>query len=142
MCALTIYRRRRASFLAGYTPSFSGEPGGGHNFASEQTASGHTGSKPGLVVNIKDVDAVLKQRGCAAEGGRTLSQDVSPFRPPPPTAENIVRFSQAECVRAPAVHSPQRRLALWSTPFDFVQGRIRRRPRTLSQGHQTIVSHS
>ncbi len=119
--AMTIYLRRRASFSAGYTQPPPGESGGGHNFVCELAVGGQIDPVTGMVVNIKDVDAVLKSRALAALDGKTLDRHVPYFRDAPPTLENLARFLWAECAPALAAQSPLHRLTLWATPLWWVQ---------------------
>lgn len=121
LSVMTLYLRRRASFSAGYSQPPPGEPGGGHNFLCELTVGGRIDPKTGMVVNIKDVDAVLKSRALAALHGKLLDRDVPSFRAVPPTLENIARFLWAECAPALAVQSPLCRLTLWATPLWWVE---------------------
>lgn len=97
-----------------------GEPGGGHNFVCELAVGGQIDPKTGMVVNIKDVDAVLKQCALAALDGTLIDRDVPRFRDAPPTLENIARFLWAECAPALAAQSPLYRLTLWATPLWWV----------------------
>ncbi len=117
---MTIYLRRRASFSAGYSQPPPGEPGGGHNFLCELAVGGQIDPNTGMVVNIKDVDAVLKTRALAPFDGKTLDCDIPCFRDAPPTLGNIARFLWAECAPALAAQSHLHRLTLWATPLWWV----------------------
>jgi len=118
---MTLYLRRRASFSAGYAQPPPGEPGGGHNFVCELAVGGQIDPRTGMVVNIKDVDAVLKSRALAVLDGKTLDQDVPYFGDVPPTLENIARFVWAQCAPALAAQSPLYRLSLWATPLWWLE---------------------
>ena len=59
---MAMYLRRRAQFSAGFLHAPAGEIGGGHNYRVELTVGGEIDPRSGMVVNITDVDAVLKTR--------------------------------------------------------------------------------
>ncbi len=74
-----------------------------------------------MVVNIKDVDQVLKSCALAVLDGKTLDRDVPCFGAVPPTLEHIARFLWHVCAPALAARSPLRRLTLWATPLWWVE---------------------
>ena len=112
---MTMYLRRRAAFSAGFRQPPPGETGRGHDYIVELTVGGRVDSRTGMVINIKDVDAVLKAQVVGPLHGRLLDEDVLWFRELPPTPENLVRFVWEQC--APALPAPGRlaRVTLWST---------------------------
>ena len=77
---MTMYLRRRAQFSAGFLHAPAGETGGGHNFRVELTVGGAIDPRSGMVVNITDVDAVLKARVVRPLHGTLLDRDVAAFR--------------------------------------------------------------
>lgn len=64
----------------------------GHNYLLEAAVEGTTDPRTGMVVNIKDVDAVM--RSCVEEplDHHFLNLDVPYFRERVPTLENLARF--------------------------------------------------
>lgn len=119
---MTMYLRRRAQFSAGFLQPPPGEPGeGGHNYVCELTVGGRIDPHTGMVINIKDVDAVLKSRVVSALGGRLLDRDVPAFRDTPPTPENLVRWLWGQCAPALPPEGPLARLALWATPTHWAE---------------------
>ena len=69
----------------------------------------------GMVLNIKDVDAVLKAKVVRPLGGRLLDTEVGAFRDIPPTPENLVRFLWEECRPGFAGAGRLARITLWPT---------------------------
>jgi 6-pyruvoyltetrahydropterin/6-carboxytetrahydropterin synthase len=94
---MTMYLRRRAVFSAGYLGTASGKPGG-HNYICELCVSGQIDSATGMVVNITDIDAVLKSQVTHRLDGTLLDRDVPAFADSPPTPENIARYIWNACV--------------------------------------------
>ena len=118
---MTMYLRRRAQFSAGFSCAPIGEVGGGHNYRVELTVGGLIDARSGMVVNITDVDAVLKARVVRLMNGMLLDRDVAAFRDVPPTAENLARWIWEEC--GPALPPPGRlvRVTLWPTDSRWVE---------------------
>ena len=61
----------------------------GHNYVIEVTVGGAVDPGTGMVVNLKQVDAVLKREFIKAVDHRHLNRDVDFMRGIIPTAENI-----------------------------------------------------
>jgi len=66
-----------------------GPNGYGHNFVLEVAVEGDTDPETGMVVNLTDLDRVLKEEVDAPLDHRNLNLDVPDFRERPPTAENV-----------------------------------------------------
>ncbi len=94
---MTMFLRRRAQFSAGFLHPPSGEAGGGHNYQVELTVGGTIDPQNDMVVNITEVDAVLKACVVRPLHGQLLDRDVAAFQNIPPTPENLVRFLWDEC---------------------------------------------
>lgn len=118
---MTMYLRRHAQFSAGFLQAPAGGPGGGHNYVCELTVGGQIDPRSGMVINIKDVDAVLKSRVLRVLGGTTLDRDVPAFHDVTPTPENIVRWLWNECAPALPPEGPLKRLTLWATPTEWAE---------------------
>jgi 6-pyruvoyltetrahydropterin/6-carboxytetrahydropterin synthase len=132
----SMFLRRRATFAAAhayYLPDRTEEEnrqlfgrwaskwGHGHNYVVEATVAGEIDAVTGMVVNITDVDRVLKERVVGPLGDRHLTYDVAHFASTPPTLENIARFIAGE-IRS-HFDSPVARLArltLWEMPTLWV----------------------
>src|SRR5580704_746350 len=94
---MTMHLRRRAGFSAGFSGGDGGKPGG-HNYICELRVSGSIDPVTGMVVNITDVDAILKAQVVHRLDGTLLDRDVPEFLDTPPTPENIARFVWNACV--------------------------------------------
>lgn len=112
---MTMYLRRRATFSAGFLQVPPDGRGGGHNYLCELTVGGGIDPRTGMVVNIKDVDAVLKAQVIGALDGRLLDRDVEAFRTAPPTPENLAWFVWNQCRPALPPESRLARVTLWPT---------------------------
>ena len=66
--------------------------GYGHNFALEVAVEGDTDATTGMVVNLTDLDRVLKEEVDAPLDHKNLNVDVPAFRDAPPTAENVAAW--------------------------------------------------
>jgi 6-pyruvoyltetrahydropterin/6-carboxytetrahydropterin synthase len=66
--------------------------GYGHNFTLEVAVEGETDPATGMVVNLTDLDRVLKEEVDAPLDHRNLNMDVPAFREVAPTAENIATW--------------------------------------------------
>ena len=108
-------------FSAGFLHPPLGGTGGGHNYLCELTVGGEIDPRNGMVVNIKDVDAVLKARVVGVLDGQLLDRDVAAFQAAPPTPENLARFVWRQCLPALPPGSRLARVALWPTPTSSVE---------------------
>ena len=102
-----MYLRRRVAFAAAHAywlPDKSDEEnqrlfgkwasrwGHGHNYVVEATVVGEIDADSGMVVNITDVDKVLKQHVTGPLADKHLTYEVPYFANVPPTLENIARY--------------------------------------------------
>ena len=110
---MTMYLRRRASFSAGFQQPPPGEFGRGHDYLCEVTVGGTINPQTGMVVNIKDVDAVLKEHVVGPLHGKLLDVDVLALRDTPPTLEALVRFIWSRCAPTFPAESRLTRVTLW-----------------------------
>ena len=111
-----MYLRRRAGFSAGYLQPPAGEQGGGRSFVCELTVGGRIDPQTGMVVNIKDVDAVLKSCVIAKLDGKMLDRDVDDLQNVPPTPENLAALIWRACGPALPAASTLARVTVWATP--------------------------
>jgi 6-pyruvoyltetrahydropterin/6-carboxytetrahydropterin synthase len=76
----------------------------GHNYVVEVTVGGTLDEDTGMVVNLKDVDAVMRREFIDAVDHRHLNRDVAFLRGVIPTAENVAlaAFRQLEPHLKPA----------------------------------------
>ena len=66
--------------------------GYGHNYELELAVAGEPDSETGMVVNLTDLDRVLKEEVDRPLDHRNLNQDVPDFASVPPTAENLAAW--------------------------------------------------
>ena len=125
ICPMTVYLRRRASFSTGFQQPPPGETGRGHDYLVELTVGGEIDPRTGMVVNIKDVDAVLKAQVVQPLHGTLLDQDIPGFRETPPTPENLARFIWKRCVGA---LPPEGRLARVTLQAASLKAELSRMP--------------
>jgi 6-pyruvoyltetrahydropterin/6-carboxytetrahydropterin synthase len=76
----------------------------GHNYVVEVTVGGPLDEGTGMVVNLKDVDAVMRREFIDVVDHRHLNRDVAFLRGVIPTAENVAlaAFRQLESHLKPA----------------------------------------
>jgi 6-pyruvoyltetrahydropterin/6-carboxytetrahydropterin synthase len=127
-----LYLRRKVAFSAGHAywlPKKSDEEnrrlfgqwasrwGHGHNYIVEATIAGDLDETTGMVVNITDVDKVLKEYVTGPLADKHLNYDVPHFADTPPTLENIARYV-AERFAANFSTSNARltRVTVWESP--------------------------
>lgn len=77
----------RATFGAASNPS-----GYGHNYALEVALEGEPDAENGMVVNLIDLDRVLKEEVDRPLDHRNLNEEIPEFRDVVPTAENLARW--------------------------------------------------
>ncbi|MEP6994061.1 MAG: 6-carboxytetrahydropterin synthase [Acidobacteriota bacterium] len=86
----------RSLWRAGWTPeknrSVYGEEsphGYGHNYELEVSVVGETDAETGMVVNLTDLDRILRDEVDRPLDHKSLNRDVPEFADAPPTAENL-----------------------------------------------------
>ena len=66
--------------------------GYGHNFELEVAVAGNPDAQTGMVVNLTDLDRVLRDEVDLPLDHKNLNQDVPGFADTPPTAENLAAW--------------------------------------------------
>lgn len=69
-----------------------GAHGYGHNYTLEVAIEGEPNPETGMVVNLTDLDRVLKEEVDQPLDHKNLNRDVTAFREAPPTAENLAAW--------------------------------------------------
>ena len=69
-----------------------GAHGYGHNYALEVAVEGEIDPETAMVVNLTDLDRILKEEVDRPLDHRNLNQDVPAFAKTPPTAENVAAW--------------------------------------------------
>jgi 6-pyruvoyltetrahydropterin/6-carboxytetrahydropterin synthase len=76
-----------------------GPHGYGHNYELEVAVAGETDAQTGMVINLTDLDRILKEEVDRPLDHRNLNRDVPEFANTPPTAENLALWIW-KCVAA------------------------------------------
>lgn len=69
-----------------------GPHGYGHNYMLEVTVLGEIDRETSMVVNLTDLDRILKEEVDRPLDHRNLNRDVADFASTPPTAENVATW--------------------------------------------------
>ena len=127
-----MYLGRRVAFSAGHAywlpnktddenrrlfGKYASRYGHGHNYVVEVTVAGAIDERTGMVVNIVDVDRVMKQHVTGPLADKHLTYEAPHFRDTPPTLENIARYV-AERFSAHFTDPAARlaRVTVWESP--------------------------
>ena len=70
----------------------SNAAGYGHNYALELSVAGEIDAESGMVVNLVDLDRILKEEVDRPLDHRNLNEEIPEFRDTVPTAENLARW--------------------------------------------------
>lgn len=100
----------------------AGRNGHGHNYVLEVTVQGEVDPVTGMVMDLKDLKALLESEVVEPFDHRFLNHEVRPFDCVIPTPENIAREIWRRL--APHLDQPGRRLAnvrLYETPYLYVE---------------------
>lgn len=75
----------------------------GHNYALWVAIEGEPDPRTGMVVNIKDLDAVLQERVVARFDQKSINDEVPGFDRQAPSLENVLRYLASELADLPDV---------------------------------------
>ena len=110
-----------------------GPHGYGHNYELEVAVAGETDPATGMVVNLTDLDRVLKEEVDRPLDHRNLNRDVPEFATTPPTAENLaVWIWKRVAERASRARSGPAASCICAWAHSGVRGRDRGRPARLN----------
>ena len=88
-----LFRRDRSDEWNRATYGAASNPAGyGHNYGLELTVAGEPRPEDGMVVNLLDLDRVLKEEVDRPLDHRNLNEEIPEFRDTVPTAENLARW--------------------------------------------------
>ena len=88
-----LYRRDRSDEWNRATYGAASNPSGyGHNYALEVAVEGAIDPEDGMVLNLVDLDRVLKEEVDRPLDHRNLNEEIPEFRETVPTAENLARW--------------------------------------------------
>ncbi len=88
-----LYRRDRSDEWNRATYGAASNPSGyGHNYALEVAVEGAIDPEDGMVLNLVDLDRILKEEVDRPLDHRNLNEEIPEFRDVVPTAENLARW--------------------------------------------------
>lgn len=88
-----LFRRDRSEEWNRATYGASSNPSGyGHNYALEVAVEGEIDPVDGMVLNLLDLDRILKEEVDRPLDHRNLNEEIAEFRDVVPTAENLARW--------------------------------------------------
>lgn len=90
--------------------------GHGHNYILEVTVKGKVDPQTGMVVNLKDLDVIIKEVVMANLDHKNLNVDVEAFHNTIPTSENIVAWIWERVAPKVAPYGELYRLRLHEDP--------------------------
>jgi len=141
-----LFGLSRVENEARFGPHASPEPHG-HNFILDVTVGGEIDPRQGIVVNIKEIDRIVKERVIKRLDGKFLNRQVSAFCERPPTSENLTAFIVSElrphlpsCVTLREIRleeTPQQSVA-WRAPTTDTKEPI---PMQLTRVYEFAASH-
>jgi 6-pyruvoyltetrahydropterin/6-carboxytetrahydropterin synthase len=127
-----MHLRRRVTFAAGHAYWLKNKTedenrrlfgrwaspwGHGHNYTVEATVAGEIDEATGMVVNIVDVDRVLKAHVTGPLADKHLNYEVPHFADTPPTLENIARYvAERFTANFPDPNARLTRVTVWEAP--------------------------
>lgn len=88
-----LFRRDRSDEWNRATYGAAANPAGyGHNYTLEVSLEGTPSAEDGMVVNLLDLDRILKEEVDRPLDHRNLNEEIPEFRDAVPTAENLARW--------------------------------------------------
>lgn len=88
-----LFRRDRSDEWNRATYGAASNPAGyGHNYALEVAVAGEPDPESGMVLNLVDLDRILKEEVDRPLDHRNLNEEIPEFRDVVPTAENLARW--------------------------------------------------
>ena len=88
-----LFRRDRSEEWNRATYGAAANPSGyGHNYALEVAVEGEIDPVDGMVLNLVDLDRILKEEIDRPLDHRNLNEEIAEFRETVPTAENLARW--------------------------------------------------
>lgn len=94
--------------------------GHGHNYTLEVTVKGSVDHDTGMVMNLTDLDKILKDKVVETMDHRFLNLDIPDFKEKIPTTENLVLYiwdTIADCFNGCELH----KVRLYEDPFLYAE---------------------
>lgn len=93
----------------------------GHNYTLDVGVSGEIDPQTGILVNIKDIDRIVRERVVETVHGKMLNRAAPFFAENPVTAENVTQFIRMELENAMPPEAQLSELRLERTPLHWVE---------------------
>ncbi len=113
----------------------------GHNYGLEVAVRGHVDPATGMVVNIKDIDALARREVLSVYDGRSINDEVPGFDARPPTLENILADVHARLVGATPPECRLVGLRLTETPTLYAELHTPTMKTTLTRTYEFAAAH-
>ena len=116
-------RSFRVQALAEQEDGARTEPGSmpdGAFFALEVTVGGEVDPRTGIIVNVKEIDRIVRESVLQDIEGRWIDEEVAEFRERPPTGELLLRFARERLESGLPSAARLTRLRLEETPTSFI----------------------
>lgn len=130
--------RNRSCFGPAATP----EPHG-HNYVLDITVQGRIDPRIGIIVNIKEIDRIIRERFVSRVEGRLLNSALEAFRDCAPTAENLTACIVRLLGPAMPPLAPLVAVRLEETPLHYVTWQVEREEKEmlLTRKYEFAASH-
>ncbi len=114
----------------------------GHNYVLEVGVSGAVRPETGMVVNIKDIDAILQERVVAHLDQRSLNDEIPEFAERAPSLENLLLYIRGRIGPVPE-GTQLDRLTLFETPLLWGALELKNEEwtMTLTRSYEFAASH-
>ena len=103
-----------------FGPMASPEPCG-HNYILDVSVTGQVSAITGIVVNIKEIDRIVKQRIVQTLDRKWINRQIPAFCERPVTAETLAQHIAAELIPALPAEAPLTGVRLEQAPFNYVE---------------------
>lgn len=118
-----LFSRSRAENETFFGASASPEPYG-HNYVLDVTVAGEINLKTGILVNIKEIDRIVREKVVSALDRKFLNRQVASFCERPVTAETLAQFVVEEMTPALPSEVTLSAVRVESTPERWAEWRI------------------
>ncbi len=113
----------------------------GHNYALEVTVKGAVDPRTGMVVNIKRIDDIVRDRILSLCDGKSLNDEVPYFADRAPSVENILIFCESELASAMPSECALTHLKLEETSTLYGELNLANGTMTLTRIYEFAAAH-
>lgn len=131
---MPVLLKRRARFQCGVSSIGTSTLKGGASIEFEVAVSGNVSPDTGMVVNIRDIDDLMKRRVVTVLDGKILNEGVPHFRNQAVTPESIASFIWTACADAISSPTEPEHVQVWT---DALHWTTCSRPKT---GNTMVIS--